>query len=94
MRGLNHDDAARFSFLLATPVILATGVFKFKIPDLFGPLGQGIHGQAPVGSFASFASAYFAVRFLTRYFHTRTLTPFAIYCTAVGAARLVWLTVQ
>lgn len=61
MRGLNHDDAARFSFLLATPVILAAGVFK--IPDLFGPLGQGIHGQALVGSFASFASAYFAVRF-------------------------------
>ena len=61
----------------------------FKIPDLFGPLGQGIHGQVLVGSIASFASAYFAVRFLTRYFHTRTLTPFAIYCTAVGAASLV-----
>jgi undecaprenyl-diphosphatase len=71
MRGLNHDDAARFSFLLATPVILAAGVFK--IPDMFGPLGQGIHGQVLVDSIASFASAYFAVRFLTRYFHTRTL---------------------
>jgi undecaprenyl-diphosphatase len=47
-----------------------------------------------VASLASFASAYFAVRFLTRYFHTRTLTPFAIYCTAVGAASLVWLTVH
>ena len=70
MRGSNHDDTARFSFLLPTPVILAAGVFK--MPDLFGPLGQGIHGQVLVGSIASFASAYFAVRFLTRYFHTRT----------------------
>jgi undecaprenyl-diphosphatase len=92
LRGLNHDDAARFSFLLATPVILAAGVFK--IPDLFGPLGEGIHGQVIVGSIASFVSAYFAVRFLTRYFHTRTLTPFAVYCTAAGAASLIWLTVR
>ena len=92
LRGLNHDDAARFSFLLATPVILAAGVFK--IPDLFGPLGEGVHGQVIVGSIASFVSAYFAVRFLTRYFHTRTLTPFAVYCTAAGAASLVWLTLR
>jgi undecaprenyl-diphosphatase len=90
MRGLNHDDAARFAFLLATPVILAAGVLK--IPDLFGPMGAGIHGQVLVGSVASFVSAYFAVRFLTRYFHTRTLTPFAIYCTLAGAASLIWLT--
>jgi undecaprenyl-diphosphatase len=92
LRGLNHDDAARFSFLLATPVILAAGVLK--IPDLFGPLGEGIHGQVIVGSIASFVSAYFAVRFLTRYFHTRTLTPFAVYCTVAGAASLIWLTVR
>jgi undecaprenyl-diphosphatase len=92
LRGLNHDDAARFSFLLATPVILAAGVLK--IPDLFGPLGAGIHGQVIVGSIASFVSAYFAVRFLTRYFHTRTLTPFAVYCIAAGAASLIWLTVR
>ncbi len=92
LRGLNHDDAARFSFLLATPVILAAGVLK--IPDLFGPLGEGIHGQVIVGSIASFVSAYFAVRFLTRYFHTRTLTPFAVYSTVAGAASLIWLTVR
>ena len=89
MRGLNHDDAARFAFLLATPVILAAGVLK--IPDLFGPMGAGIHGQVLAGSVASFVSAYFAVRFLTRYFHTRTLTPFAIYCTLAGAASFAWL---
>jgi undecaprenyl-diphosphatase len=91
LRGLSHEDAARFSFLLATPVILAAGVLK--IPDLFGPLGNGIHGQVLAGSIASFVSAYLAVRFLTRYFHTRTLTPFAIYCAVAGAASLIWLTV-
>lgn len=90
VRGLSHEDAARFSFLLATPVILAAGVLK--IPDLFGPLGAGIHGQVLAGSIASFVSAYLAVRFLTRYFHTRTLTPFAIYCVVAGVAALGWLT--
>jgi undecaprenyl-diphosphatase len=88
-RGLNHEEAARFSFLLATPVILAAGVLK--VPDLFGPLGNGIHGQVLAGSVASFVAAYLAVRYLTRYFETRTLTPFAIYCTVAGIGSLVWL---
>jgi undecaprenyl-diphosphatase len=88
-RGLNHEEAARFSFLLATPVILAAGVLK--IPDLFGPLGNGLHGQVLAGSVASFVAAYLAVRYLTRYFETRTLTPFAIYCTVVGIGSLIWL---
>jgi len=92
LRGLTHDEAARFSFLLATPVILAAGVLK--IPDLLGPLGAGIGGQVLAGSVASFVSAYVAVRFLTRYFHTRTLTPFAIYCVLAGAGSLIWLGVR
>ena len=92
LRGLSHADAARFSFLLATPVILAAGVLK--IPDLFGPLGAGIHGQVLAGSVASFAAAYVAVRFLTRYFQTRTLTPFAVYCTLAGCGSLLWLTLR
>jgi undecaprenyl-diphosphatase len=90
LRGLSHEDAARFSFLLATPVILAAGVLK--VPDLFGPLGAGIHGQVLVGSLASGICAYLAVRFLTRYFETRTLTPFAIYCVLAGLGSLAWLT--
>ena len=90
--GLSHEDAARFSFLLATPIILAAGVLK--IPDLFGPLGAGVHGQMLAGSAASFVCAYLAVRFLTRYFETRTLTPFAIYCALAGAASLAWLTLR
>jgi undecaprenyl-diphosphatase len=88
-RGLNHEEAARFSFLLATPVILAAGMLK--IPDLFGPMGEGIHGQVLAGSVASFVAAYLAVRYLTHYFETRTLTPFAIYCTVVGIGSLIWL---
>lgn len=91
-RGLSHQDAARFSFLLATPVILAAGLLK--VPDLFGPLGAGIHGQVLAGSLASFVTAYLSVRFLTRYFRTRTLTPFAVYSIALGGAALVWLAVR
>lgn len=91
-RGLSHQDAARFSFLLATPIILAAGLYK--IPELFGPLGAGIGGQVLAGSVASFVCAYLAVRFLTQYFQTRTLTPFAIYCALAGGASLVWLAVR
>lgn len=92
LRGLSHEDAARFSFLLATPVILAAGVLK--IPDLTGPLGQGIHGQVVAGSVLSGIGAYLSVRFLTRYFETRTLTPFAIYCVVAGLGSLIYLTAR
>ena len=90
--GLTHEEAARFSFLLATPVILAAGALK--IPDLTGPLGAGIHGQVLAGSAASFITALISVRFLSRYFRTRTLMPFAIYCTVAGLASLVYLSVR
>lgn len=92
VRGLSHEDAARFSFLLATPVILAAGVLK--IPDLTGPLGAGIGGQVLAGSLCSGVGAYLSVRFLVRYFQTRTLTPFAIYCTIAGLASLAYLTLR
>lgn len=92
LRGLSHEDAARFSFLLATPVILAAGALK--LPDLVGPLGAGIRGPIIAGSVASFVSAYLAVRFLTRYFETRTLTPFAVYCLLFGSASLIWLVIR
>jgi undecaprenyl-diphosphatase len=89
VRGLSHEDAARFSFLLATPVILAAGVLK--LPDLAGPLGAGIHGQVLVGSLVSGLAAYASVRWLTRWFTTRTLTPFAVYCVLAGAVSLIVL---
>jgi undecaprenyl-diphosphatase len=88
-RGLAREDAARFAFLLSTPVILAAGVLK--IPDLFGPLGSGIGGQILLGSVLSFVGAYFAVRFLVRYLRTNTLYPFGIYCLVAGLASAVYL---
>jgi undecaprenyl-diphosphatase len=87
LRGLDHEDAARFSFLLATPVILAAGLLK--VPELTGSLGNGVHGQILVGCLFAAVSAYFAVKFLVKYFETRTLTPFAIYCLIAGAISIV-----
>jgi undecaprenyl-diphosphatase len=85
--GLDHEDAARFAFLLATPVILAAGVLK--LPSLTGHAGEHIHGQVVVGMVFCGVAAYISVRFLVRYFRTRTLTPFAIYCLIVGFASVV-----
>jgi undecaprenyl-diphosphatase len=88
-RGLSREDAARFAFLLATPVILAAGMLK--VPDLMGPLGNGIRGQILLGSVLSGIGAYVSVRFLMKYFQTRTLTPFAIYCFVFGLAGVIYL---
>ncbi len=89
LRGLSREDAARFSFLLATPVILAAGALK--LGDLFGPLGDGIRGQVLLGSLLSGVGAYLSVRFLTRYFADRSLRPFGAYCLLAGAVSLVVL---
>jgi undecaprenyl-diphosphatase len=88
-RGLAREDAARFAFLLSTPVILAAGVLK--IPDLFGPLGSGIRGQILLGSVLSGLGAYAAIRFLVRYLRTRSLVPFGLYCLAAGLASVIYL---
>jgi undecaprenyl-diphosphatase len=87
LRGLSHEDAARFAFLLATPVILAAGVLK--LPSLAGSAGDHIHGQVAVGVVITGITAYLSVRFLVKYFETRTLTPFAYYCLIAGAASII-----
>jgi undecaprenyl-diphosphatase len=87
LRGLTHEEAVRFSFLLATPIIFAAGVYR--VPDLMGSLGDGIRGQVLAGSVAAFIGAWIAAKFLQRWFTTRTLTPFAIYCLIVGTASIV-----
>jgi undecaprenyl-diphosphatase len=92
LRGLDHEDAARLSFMLATPVIFAAGVYK--LPDLLGHNGDGIRGQVVVGSIAAGIAAYVAVRFLTRWFETRSLTPFAIYSLAFGTAMIFYTTLS
>jgi undecaprenyl-diphosphatase len=88
-RGLSREDAARFSFLLSAPVILAAGALK--IPDLFGPLGRGILGPILLGSVLSGIGAYLSIRFLLRYLRTRTLTPFGVYCLIAGLVSVLYL---
>jgi undecaprenyl-diphosphatase len=82
--GLNNRDAARFGFLLATPIIFAAAALK--IPDLLGKDGNGVRGPALVAALCAAITAYLSVRFLMRFFETNRLTPFAIYCCTVGAA--------
>jgi undecaprenyl-diphosphatase len=87
-RGLDHSDSARFSFLLATPIILAAGLFK--LPDLLGHLGNGVRGQSLVACASAAVTAVFTVTFLVKYFKTRTLIPFAIYCVVFGGAMVIY----
>jgi undecaprenyl-diphosphatase len=82
--GLNNRDAARFGFLLATPIIFAAAALK--IPDLLGKDGNGVRGPALVAALCAAVTAYLSIRFLMRFFETNRLTPFAIYCCAAGAA--------
>ncbi|MGW7536824.1 undecaprenyl-diphosphate phosphatase [Amycolatopsis sp. NPDC054798] len=91
-RGLDHEDAARFAWLLATPVILAAGALK--MPTLFAPENRPSLGPALVGSVVAFVASYISVRFLTKYFETRTLTPFAIYCAVAGIGSLIFFAVS
>ncbi|HEV8064866.1 MAG TPA: undecaprenyl-diphosphate phosphatase [Acidimicrobiales bacterium] len=88
VRGLNHEDSARFAFLLATPIILGAGVVK--LPDLLGPLGNGVRGQTVVGAAFAFVAALVSVRFLSKYFTTNTLWPFAGYCLAAGIGLTIY----
>lgn len=85
--GLDHEDAVRFSFLLATPVIFAAGILK--LPALAGSGGDHIRGQVLVGSIAAAIAAYVATKFLLRFFQTRTLTPFAIYSLTMGTICII-----
>ena len=89
--GLSNKDAARFAFLLATPIIGAAAVLK--LPELFGSAGNGVRGQSLVGALCAAVTAYLAVRFLMRFFETNTLTPFAIYCVLAGVATSLYFLV-
>ncbi|MFE5580616.1 undecaprenyl-diphosphate phosphatase [Kitasatospora sp. NPDC056531] len=91
LRGLHHEDAARFSFLLATPVILAASVLK--VPELFKPENSAVLGPVAAGSVAAFVAGYISVRFLTKYFETRSLTPFAVYCFLAGVGSALYLSI-
>ncbi|HEX3434349.1 MAG TPA: undecaprenyl-diphosphate phosphatase [Solirubrobacteraceae bacterium] len=82
LAGLSNDDAARFGFLLATPVIFAAAALK--VPELFGSAGNGVRGPALVAGLCAAATTFFAVKFLLRFFQTNRLTPFGIYCIGLG----------
>ncbi len=84
LTGLSNEDAARYAFLLATPIIGAAGVLK--LPELLGSTGNGVRAQALVGALAAAFTTYLAVRFLLRFFETNRLTPFGIYCILAGIA--------
>jgi undecaprenyl-diphosphatase len=85
--GLTHEDAARYAFLLATPIIGAAALLK--LPDLFGPEGNGVRGPALAGALCAGLAAWASVKFLMRYFESNRLTPFAVYCLLAGVAALL-----
>ena len=86
--GLSNEDAARFAFLLATPIIGAAAALK--LPELFGSQGNGVRGPALVGAICAAVAAYLSVRFLMRFFETNRLTPFAVYCFLAGLACTIY----
>ncbi len=89
--GLTHEASARYTFLLATPIIAAAGLLE--IPQLFDQSGRSVLGQAMVGMVLAGIAAYFAVRFLMRYFDDGKLYPFAYYCVAAGAVSILLLSI-
>jgi undecaprenyl-diphosphatase len=84
LAGLSNEDAARYGFLLATPIIGAAAALK--VPELFGTTGDGVRGQALVAALCAAVTTFFAVKFLLRFFETNRLTPFGIYCLVAGVA--------
>jgi len=84
---LTHEDAARYSFLLATPVIGAASLLE--LPRLFEPAAHAVLVLSLAGGAVAGVTAYFSVAFLTRYFQTHDLRPFGWYCLGIGGVTLV-----
>jgi undecaprenyl-diphosphatase len=94
-RGLDHQDSARFAFLLATPPILAAGILKFgdltgSIHGAAGAQAHNLRVAALVAAVSAAITAIITVHFLMRYFRTRTLWPFIIYCWVFGTAMIIY----
>ncbi len=89
LRGLDNADAARFGFLLATPIIIAAGLLKFG--DLLGPNGDGgVRLAAVIAAACAAVTAVVTVHFLSRWFERGSLRPFGIYCLLFGAAMIAY----
>ncbi|MGR4064660.1 MAG: undecaprenyl-diphosphate phosphatase [Vulcanimicrobiaceae bacterium] len=84
---LDHESAARYSFLLATPVILAASLLE--IPKLFAPGAHLVAFEAVAGGVLAAIAAYCSVAFLTRYFKSNDLRPFGWYCVIAGTVCFV-----
>ena len=87
LRKLNHSVASDFAFLLSLPVIVGASIIK--LPELFTTNANELLGQILVGSVISFIATYISVTFLVRWFKTKTLYPFAIYCLVFGISSFV-----
>ena len=90
-RGLDHEDAARFSFLLATPLICAAGLLE--VPQLV-QAGEETLVLALLGGVIAGLAAWLSVRFLMRYLETRRLDPFGYYCLVVGLIGALYFLVR
>lgn len=87
--GLSNESAARFSFLLATPIIGAAALLK--LPELFHQDAAPVRGAIIAGALAAALAAYVSVRFLVKFFQTNSLKPFATYCLIAGFVYSVWI---
>ncbi len=86
---LSHEEAARFSFLLATPIILAAGIFEVpKLRHEHGVAMPHIAMYSAIGFVVAGITAYFSVKFLSHYFEKSRLEPFGYYCIALGLLTL------
>jgi undecaprenyl-diphosphatase len=88
MAGLKHEEAARFSFLMGAPIILAANVYE--APKLMKE-GATLGPMAILSAVVAGIVAYLSLAFLMRYFHKHdfeALSPFAYYCWAAGAVSL------
>lgn len=85
---LNHEDSARYSFLLGTPIIGLAALLE--VPQL---LGQSAYTWllVVVGVILAGVAAFLSTRFLMKYFETGRLTPFAYYCWAFGLLAIILL---
>jgi undecaprenyl-diphosphatase len=88
--GLSHEAAARFSFLLATPIILAAAALE--VPKLLQPDARASLGPSIVGGIVAGVCAYLSTVFLMRYYgghEINALVPFGVYCILFGGLTLL-----
>jgi len=90
-RGMTRETAARFSFLLSTPIVGAAALYGLKgVTGGMNALPQGSLPTLAVGFASAAVSGYLCVRYFLRYLQRHALAPFIAYRIAVGAFLLLW----